>query len=189
MEIAHDLTELIDRAICFEQLPAAKWSPLEGLAIVTASGGATGPHTAMALPGRMLITATSNNKDHGGRSALVEYTNDGTYVATYWIPTPDHMQGATGAENADGYNYDVRVLPRKNVMLTSSWTGWANYMRDARDVVTDPEAMKRFGNSVTVWNLHTRQPITVERRDRPVSVQPEDCHEYRSIGSHRLHGA
>ena len=128
---------------------------------VTASGGATGPHTAMALPGRMLITATSNNKDHGGRSALVEYTNDGNYVATYWIPTPDNMQGATGAENADGYNYDVRVLPRKNVMLTSSWTGWSNYMRDAREVVSDPESMKRFGNSVTVWNLHTRQPIKV----------------------------
>ena len=42
VEIAHDLTELIDRAICFEQLPAAKWSPLEGLAIVTASGGGAG---------------------------------------------------------------------------------------------------------------------------------------------------
>lgn len=128
---------------------------------VAASGGATGPHTQMALPGRMLITATSNDKDHSGRSALVEYTNDGQYIATYWIPTPDNMQGATGKENADGYNYDVRVLPRRNVMLTSSWTGWSNYMRDAAEVIKDPEAMKRFGNSVTVWNLHTRQPLKV----------------------------
>jgi selenium-binding protein 1 len=130
---------------------------------VEASGGATGPHTVFALPGRVLITATSNNRDHGGRSALVEYTNDGDYIATYWIPTPENMQGATGKENADGYNYDVRALPRKNVMLTSSWTGWSNYMRDANEVMNDPEAMKRFGNSVTVWNLHTRQPLKVLR--------------------------
>ncbi len=34
------------------------------------------------------------------------------------------MRGAvkTG-QFADGYNYDVRVLPRRNVMLTSSFTG------------------------------------------------------------------
>jgi selenium-binding protein 1 len=128
---------------------------------VEATGGATGPHTVFALPGRVLITATSNNRDHSGRSALVEYTNDGEYIATYWIPTPDNMSGATGKEYADGYNYDVRALPRKNVMLTSSWTGWSNYMRDANEVMADPEAMKRFGNTVTVWNLHTRQPIKV----------------------------
>lgn len=128
---------------------------------VEATGGATGPHTVFALPGRVLITATSNNRDHGGRSALVEYTNEGDYIATYWIPTPENMSGATGKEFADGYNYDVRALPRKNVMLTSSWTGWSNYMRDANEVMADPEAMKRFGNSVTVWNLHTRQPIKV----------------------------
>ncbi|MGE0487213.1 MAG: selenium-binding protein SBP56-related protein [Gammaproteobacteria bacterium] len=128
---------------------------------VEASGGATGPHTVFALPGRVLITATSNNRDHGGRSALVEYTNEGEYIATYWIPTPDNMQGASGKEFADGYNYDVRVLPRKNVMLTSSWTGWSNYMRDGSEVTQDPEAMKRWGNSMTVWNLHTRQPLKV----------------------------
>ena len=128
---------------------------------VEKSGGATGPHTVFAIPGRVLITATSNNKDHGGRSALVEYTNEGDYVATYWIPTPDNMQGATGKEYADGFNYDVRVLPRKNIMLTSSWTGWSNYMRDAHEVMEDPEAMKQFGNTITVWNYHTRQPIKV----------------------------
>ncbi|NQV20514.1 MAG: selenium-binding protein, partial [Rhodospirillales bacterium] len=128
---------------------------------VEATGGATGPHTVYALPGRVLITATSNNQDHGGRSALVEYSNDGDYIATHWIPTPDNMRGATGKEFADGYNYDVRALPRKNVMLTSSWTGWSNYMRDQNEVMNDPEAMKRWGHSMTVWNLHTRQPIKV----------------------------
>ncbi len=128
---------------------------------VEATGGATGPHTVYALPGRVLITATSNNRDHGGRSALVEYTNEGDYITTHWIPTPDDMQGAAGKEFADGYNYDIRALPRKNVMLTSSWTGWSNYMRDQNAVLNDPEAMKRFGHSMTVWNLHTRKPIKV----------------------------
>ena len=34
-----------------------------------------------------MISGLSNNQDFGGRTALVEYTNDGTYVATYDMPT------------------------------------------------------------------------------------------------------
>ena len=52
---------------------------------VKASGGIVGPHTTYALPGRMMISGLSNNQDFGGRTALVEYTNDGTYVATHAI--------------------------------------------------------------------------------------------------------
>jgi selenium-binding protein 1 len=123
------------------------------------SGGVVGPHTHYALPGRMMITGLSNDKDHGGRTALVEYTNEGKYVTTHWMPTDDALQGAakTG-QYADGYGYDVRVLPRRNVMVTSSFTGWANYMMDFGKMLGDPEAMKRFGNTVVVWNLHTRKP-------------------------------
>jgi selenium-binding protein 1 len=123
------------------------------------SGGVVGPHTHYALPGRMMITGLSNNKDHGGRTALVEYTNEGKYVTTHWMPTDDALQGAakTG-QYADGYGYDVRVLPRRNVMVTSSFTGWTNYMMDFGKMLGDPEAMKRFGNTVVVWNLHTRKP-------------------------------
>jgi selenium-binding protein 1 len=125
----------------------------------SSSGGVVGPHTHYALPGRMMITGLSNNKDHGGRTALVEYTNEGEYVTTHWMPTDDALQGAvkTG-QHADGYGYDVRVLPRRNVMVTSSFTGWANYMMDFGKMLNDPEAMKRFGNTVVVWNLHTRKP-------------------------------
>jgi selenium-binding protein 1 len=36
------------------------------------SGGATGPHGAYALPGRMLIPCLSNSKDRSGRTALVD---------------------------------------------------------------------------------------------------------------------
>lgn len=88
------------------------------------SGGATGPHGAYALPGRMLIPCLSNAKDKSGRTALVEYSNEGEYLATHWMPTKD-ASGVSGAEHADGYGYDARVLPRKNVMLSSSFTGAA----------------------------------------------------------------
>jgi selenium-binding protein 1 len=129
---------------------------------VARSGGVVGPHTNYAMPGRMLLTGLSNNRDHGGRTGLVEYTNDGDYVATYWMPTDDALQGATKSGNfADGYGYDVRALPRRNVLVTSSFTGWNNYMMNMGKMMADPEAMKRFGNTVVVWDLHQRKPRKV----------------------------
>jgi methanethiol oxidase len=128
---------------------------------VEASGGVVGPHTLLALPGRMLISGLSNAKDHSGPTGLVEYTNDGTYVATYWMPSSERPQGAGVDEVADGYGYDVRVLPRRNVMLTSSFTGWSNYMMDFGQMLKDGEAMKRFGQTVVVWDFHTRTPRKV----------------------------
>lgn len=130
--------------------------------LVAKSGGVVGPHTTYALPGRMIITGLSNNKDHGGRTGLVEYTNDGKYIDTHWMPTDSDLQGAvkTG-KYADGYGYDLRVMPRHNLMLTSSFTGWSNYMMDFGKMLADPEAMKRFGNTVVQWDLHTKQPKKV----------------------------
>ena len=126
------------------------------------SGGIVGPHTTYALPGRMIITGLSNNKDHGGRTAVVEYTNEGDYVATHWTPTDSNLEGAIkSGKYADGYGYDLRVLPRRNLMLTSSFTGWSNYMMDFGKMLSDPEAMKHFGNTVVQWNLHTKQPKKV----------------------------
>ncbi len=125
---------------------------------VSASGGVVGPHTTYALPGRMMITGLSNNKDHGGRTALVEYTNAGEFVATHWMPTDANLGGASkSGQFADGYGYDVRALPRRNLMVTSSFTGWSNYMMDFGKMLQDKEAMKRFGNTVVVWDLHTRK--------------------------------
>ncbi|MGJ0484724.1 MAG: selenium-binding protein SBP56-related protein [Methylomicrobium sp.] len=129
---------------------------------VAKSGGVVGPHSTYALPGRIIITGLSNNKDHGGRTGLVEYTNDGDYVTTHWTPTDSDLQGAVkSGKYADGYGYDVRVLPRRNLMLTSSFTGWSNYMMDFGKMLNDPEAMKRFGNTVVQWNLHSKQPKKV----------------------------
>ena len=124
------------------------------------AGGAVGPHSVYALPGRVLIPCLSNARDKGGRTALAEFTNEGDYIVTHWLPTRD-TTGVAGAEFADGYGYDARVLPRKNVLLTTSFTGWRNYTREFGDLAKDPEAMKQFGNSMVLWDFHSRRPKKV----------------------------
>ena len=114
---------------------------------VAKSGGAVGPHTFYALPGRMLISALSNATDGGGKTALVEYSTQGEYVRTIWMPE--------GAE----YGYDVRVNADLNRMLTSSFTGRNNYMRPLPELMKDAAAMARFGNTMVVWDYHTRKPL------------------------------
>ena len=115
--------------------------------------GYVGPHTFYALPGRMLIGALSNAANKGGVTGMAVYNNKGDFIAKYDMPTSviNQVQG-------DGYGYDVAVNPAKNALLTSSFTGWNNYMRDLGDVVKDPEAMKHFGNTMVIWNLKTMQP-------------------------------
>ncbi len=126
---------------------------------VSKSGGIVGPHTSYALPGRMMLTGLSNDQDHGGVTGLVEYTNDGEYIATYWMPKDGDLRGAVkSGKYADGYGYDLRALPRRNVMVTSSFTGWNNYMMNLGEMMASPEAMAQFGNTVVIWDLHTRQP-------------------------------
>src|SRR5712691_9304319 len=124
------------------------------------TGGVVGPHTFFALPGRVLVSALSNERDQGGRTALVTYNNDGKFVETVWMP-----------EKAE-YGYDVRVQPRLNRMLTSSFTGRQNYMRDFTALVADPEAMKHFGSTMVVWDFHARKPVqTLEVPGAPLEVR------------------
>lgn len=115
------------------------------------TGGLVGPHTFYSLPGRMLITALSNNKDQGGRTGMAEYTNAGKFIRTIWMP----------AEAP--YGYDVRVNINLNRMLTSSFSGKKNYMRPVGELLKDAEAMKQFGDSVVVWDFHARKPLQVLR--------------------------
>lgn len=126
---------------------------------VEKAGGIVGPYTLYALPGRMLITGLSNNRDHSGSTAMVEYNNTGEYIVAHKMPTSKDLTGAvkTG-QYANGFGYDVRVLPRKNILINSSFTGWNNYMMDLGKMLATPEAMQEFGNTVVIWNLHTRQP-------------------------------
>ncbi len=126
------------------------------------TGGLVGPHTFYALPGRMMVTALSNNVDNGGRTGMAEYNNEGEFIATHWIPTDEDLRGATkSGQFADGYGYDVRVKADLNIMLTSSFTGWSNYMMDFGAMLKSPEAMQRFGNTMVVWDMHARKPLKV----------------------------
>jgi len=111
-----------------------------------------GPHSFIALPGRMLITPLSNNEDHGGETGIVVYNNKGEFVTGH--QTPKERGG-------DGYGYDAGINPRKNVFLTSSFTGWNNYMMDLGKLMKDGEAMKHFGNTSVMWDLKTMKPIKV----------------------------
>jgi selenium-binding protein 1 len=97
----------------------------------------------------MLISALSNAKDGGGRTGLAEYSNDGRFIRTIWMP----------AEAV--YGYDVRVNVNLNRMLTSSFAGRKNYMRPIGELLKDGEAMKQFGSSVIVWDFHARKPLQV----------------------------
>jgi selenium-binding protein 1 len=107
--------------------------------------GYVGPHTFYALPGRMLIQALSNSKDHSGVTGMAVYNNQGQFVAKHDMPLGDAAIG-----KGDGYGYDIGINPQKNVLLTSSFTGWTNYMMDIGKLVNDAEAMKRFGNTMAV---------------------------------------
>jgi len=118
--------------------------------------GYVGPHTFYALPGRMLVQGLSNTQDHGGRTGMAVYNNKGEFVASYDMPTGEHDGVA-----ADGYGYDIGINPQKNALLTSSFTGWNNYMMDFGKLVQDGEAMKRFGNTMVMWNLKAMKPEKV----------------------------
>lgn len=126
------------------------------------TGGLVGPHTFYALPGRMMVTALSNNVDQGGRTGMAEYNNNGEFVAVHWMPTDSDLRGAVkSGQLADGYGYDVRVKADMNIMLTSSFTGWSNYMMDFGQMLQDSAAMQRFGNTMVVWDMHARKPLKV----------------------------
>jgi selenium-binding protein 1 len=126
------------------------------IADLPAKSGFVGPHTFYALPGRMLIGNLSNTKDKGGVTGLALYNNKGAFITKYDMPT-DSVAGIKG----DGYGYDIAVNPAKNVLLTSSFTGWTNYMRNLGEVVKDAEAMKHFGSTVVVWDLKGLKPAQV----------------------------
>lgn len=118
--------------------------------------GLVGPHTFYALPGRMLIGMLSNAKDKSGVTGLAVYNNKGDFVARYDMPTTA-IDGVKG----DGYGYDVALNPARNALLTSSFAGWNNYMRDLGEVINDPKAMQQFGGTMVLWNLKTMEPTRI----------------------------
>jgi len=120
---------------------------------LTARTGLVGPHTFYALPGRMLVGNLSNSADNGGVTGIAVYNNKGDFVQNYMMPTGT-VQGVKG----DGYGYDVAINPRKNALLTSSFAGRDNYMRDLGALIKDEVAMKHFGHTMVLWDLKAMQP-------------------------------
>jgi selenium-binding protein 1 len=114
--------------------------------------GYLGPHTFYAVPGRMVVGTLSNTKDKGGVTGLAVYNNKGDFVAKYDLPTTN---------GGDGYGYDVAINPAKNAMLTSSFSGYHNYLRPLGELIKDGEAMKKFGNTMVVWDHKAMKPVKV----------------------------
>jgi selenium-binding protein 1 len=130
----------------------AKPKLVKTIADMADKSGYLGPHTYYAMPGRMLVQALSNTKDKGGVTGMALYSNKGDFIASYPMPTEG---------GGDGYGYDLAVNPKKNVLLTSSFTGHANYMRPLGDLIKDAEAMKKFGNTMVAWDLKAMKPRKV----------------------------
>jgi selenium-binding protein 1 len=110
--------------------------------------GLTGPHTPYAIPGRMLVTMASG-PEGTGPGGVVEFTNEGEYVASH--KTPNHA-------------YEIVVKPEFNRMLVSSWVPQKMFMSPMSE--WDP---KQFSNSVTVWDLKARK-IVQELKGDPVPL-------------------
>ncbi|WP_228522738.1 selenium-binding family protein [Methylophilus sp. 14] len=117
-----------------------------------AKSGLVGPHTFYAIPGRMIVAALSNAKDHGGQTGMAIYTNAGEYVSTTMMPTTN---------GGDGFGYDAAINPNKNAMLTTAFTGWNNYMMDLGKLIKDKDAMKQFGNTTVMWDYKTMKPTKI----------------------------
>jgi selenium-binding protein 1 len=118
--------------------------------------GYLGPHTFYAMPGRMLVASLSNSKDKGGVTGMALFNNAGKFIAKYDIPVTD-----IGGVKGDGYGYDIAINPGKNAMLTSSFTGYKNYMRNLGELIKDAEAMKNFGNTMVLWDVKAMKPQQV----------------------------
>jgi selenium-binding protein 1 len=134
----------------------AKPKLIRTISDLTKTTGYVGPHTFYALPGRMLIGNLSNSKDKGGVTGMAQYNNQGQFVAKFDMPVGD-----VGGVKGDGYGYDIAINPAKNALLTSSFAGWNNYMRDLGEVVSDKEAMKHFGGTMVLWDLKAMKPTRI----------------------------
>jgi selenium-binding protein 1 len=103
--------------------------------------GLASPHSAYALPGRMLISFLSA-QDGGLPAGLAEFTNDGKFIRKLAFP----------ADAA--YGYDVAVQPKLNRMVTSSFTFFDNYKKPVAKM-----DFKKFGKDVLIWDFRERKVL------------------------------
>jgi methanethiol oxidase len=113
--------------------------------------GFSGPHTAYAVPGGLLVTMMGGAN---GAGALVEVDTEGTVVRT--TPAPIH--------NGRPVNlYDVTVRPETNRLMA---TGLAH---DAH-LAHGPPSPEQVGNQVVVWSWDRREVTQVAEIDAGAAV-------------------
>ena len=100
--------------------------------------GFTGPHTAYAVPGGVLVTMMGGANGNGA-GAVLQLDATGDVVSV--LPAPTH-------EGRPVNLYDITIVPETNRMLT---TGLAH---DAHLAHGPPEP-GQIGNQVVVWNWQT----------------------------------
>lgn len=114
---------------------------LDGADVVKQTG-LSSPHTAYALPGRMLISFLSG-KDGSLPAGFAEFNNDGTFIRSYPFAP------------ASPYGYDIAIKPDLNRMVTSSFTYYNNYKKPLAHM-----DLKKFGDEITIWDFRERKPLT-----------------------------
>ncbi len=126
-----------------------------------AEAGLASPHTAYALPDRMLISFLSA-KDGGLPAGLAEFTNDGKFIRKL-----DQPKDAP-------YGYDVAVRPDLNRMVTSSFTFVNNYKKPLAKM-----DFTKFGKELVVWDFRERKPIATLK----AGAAPLECRWSRKEGT------
>jgi methanethiol oxidase len=116
-----------------------------------ASTGYSGPHTAYAVPGGVLVTMMGGSD---GVGAIVELNDDGDVVRT--IPAPTHSGRPVNL-------YDITVRPGTNRMLA---TGLAHHAHLAHG----PPAPEQVGNQVVVWDWQRREVTQIAEIDAGAAV-------------------
>jgi selenium-binding protein 1 len=101
------------------------------------------PHTAYALPGRMLVSFLSS-KDGGLPAGLAEFTNDGKFIRKLSLP------------KEAPYGYDIAIRPDLNRMVTSAFTYYDNYKNPLAKM-----DFKKFGSDILIWDFRKREVLQV----------------------------
>lgn len=113
--------------------------------------GYSGPHTAYAVPGGVLVTMMGGRH---GAGAVIELDTEGNVVRT--MPAPTHGGRPVNL-------YDITVRPATNRMLA---TGLAH---DAH-LAHGPPAPDQIGNQVVVWDWQRREVTQVAEIDAGAAV-------------------
>jgi selenium-binding protein 1 len=113
---------------------------LEGGDVVKQTG-LSSPHTAYALPGRMLISFLSG-KDGTLPAGFAEFTNEGAFIRAYPFT------------RESPYGYDIAIRPDINRMVTSGFTYYDNYKNPLAKM-----DFKKFGSELMIWDFRERKPL------------------------------